>query len=217
MEKRDGSRTGRDGHATAWIALGTLAVAGVLGAGWLARRSSDAGHPPDSAPGRTAKRRRFGAFTVVGRTVTINRPRTELYRFWRDFKNLATFMENIVDVQDLGDQRTSWRIKAPLGMTVAVETRIVEDRPDSAIAWRSTEASQIETEGKVMFRDAPADRGTEVEAIIAYRPPAGEIGRAMASLFSREPRVQGRRELKRLKMLMETGEIATARNRKDAS
>jgi uncharacterized membrane protein len=79
------------------------------------------------------------------------------------------------------------------------------------------EGSQIDTEGKVLFRDAPGDRGTEVEAIVAYKPPAGELGRWIAKLFQREPAVQGRRELKRLKMLLETGEIATAQNRKSST
>ncbi|MGR3321507.1 MAG: SRPBCC family protein, partial [Pseudooceanicola sp.] len=78
---------------------------------------------------------------------------------------------------------------------------------------RSGEGAEIDTEGKVMFRDAPGDRSTEVEAIVAYDPPAGEAGRLIAKLFQREPRVQGRREMKRFKMFMETGEVATARNR----
>lgn len=49
---------------------------------------------------------------------------------------------------------------------------------------------------------------------MAYVPPAGEIGRWIAKLFQAEPQIQGRRELKRLKMLLETGEIATNANRR---
>lgn len=217
MAHRGSSHPHSDRHVAAWTVLAALTVAGVLGASWLARRAAEPAHPPDSAPGRTARRRKFGAYTVVGKTVTINRPRTELYRFWRNFGNLADFMENIVSVEEIEVGRMRWIIKAPLGTNVMVDTRIVDDRPDSLIAWRSVDGSQIATEGKVTFRDAPVGRGTEVEAIIAYRPPAGEIGRLVASLFSREPLVQGRRELKRLKMLMETGEIATSRNRHDAA
>ena len=62
------------------------------------------------------------------------------------------------------------------------------------------------------FRDAPGGRGTEVEAIIAYKPPAGELGRIIAKLFQHEPEIQGRRELRRFKMLMETGEVADPRH-----
>jgi uncharacterized membrane protein len=168
----------------------------------------------DSAPGRTARQAYFGDYAVVGRTVTIHKPRGEIYKFWRDFKNLPQFMENIEAVETGADGITDWTISAPAGTTVHVKTRIVEDRENELISWRSTSDSDIDTEGKVMFRDAPGDRGTEVEAIVAYVPPAGQIGRFIAKLFQCEPRLQGRRELKRLKMLMETGEIATSQNRK---
>ena len=67
------------------------------------------------------------------------------------------------------------------------------------------------------FRDAPGGRGTEVEAIVAYVPPAGDLGRWVAKAFQAEPQAQGRRELKRLKMLLETGEIATNAMRKSAN
>ncbi|GAB1581208.1 SRPBCC family protein [Phyllobacterium phragmitis] len=171
-------------------------------------------HPPDSAPGRTARRRgRFGDYAVVGRTVTIARPRAELYAYWRDFQNLPRFMENIEQVQPTGENQAVWTIAAPGGRTVDVETEVVEDRENELIAWRSVPGSDIETEGRVAFRDAPGGRGTQVEAIVAYKPPAGELGRLVAKLFQREPGIQGRHELKRFKMLMETGEIAKSESR----
>lgn len=203
----------RTGAPPAWIVLGALTVAG-LGAAALYARAESAPRPADSAPGRTAKRPRFGDFAVTGRTVTIGRPRQEIYEFWRDFGNLG-FMDNVASVSEVEPGLMRWEIRAPAGTTVTVDTRIVSDRPGEEIAWRSIEGSEIETEGKVMFRDAPGGRGTEVEAIIAYKPPFGEAGRMIAKLFGREPSIQGRRELKRLKMLLETGEIATSRNRND--
>ena len=166
--------------------------------------------PPDDAPGLTAKRSDFGGFDVSGYAVTINRPRSELYAFWRDLQNLPSFMENIEKVQPTGADRAVWTIKAPAGQTLDIETRIVTDRPDELIAWRSVEGAPVETEGRVAFRDA-GSRGTVVQAIVAYKPPAGAAGKWVAKLFGREPAVQGRQELKRLKMLMETGEIAIAK------
>lgn len=197
------------------IGIGALvAVAGV--AYYRQSQTNPVSHrPPDSAPGRTARRRRFGRYAVTGRTVTINKPRSEIYAFWRDFQNLPRFMEHVHGVEQQGDI-TRWTIAGPIG-ELNIETRIVEDREGEMIAWRSTENSDIDTEGKVMLRDAPAGRGTEVQAIIAYVPPAGELGRWVAKAFQAEPALQGRRELKRLKMLLETGEIATNHNRKDAA
>jgi uncharacterized membrane protein len=40
----------------------------------------------------------------------------------------------------------------------------------------------------------------------------GEVGRWIGKLFQTDPVTQGRRELRRFKMLMETGEIATNKN-----
>lgn len=197
--------------------LALLVGAGLLTAGTIAvLRRTRVSHFPgfaDSAPGRSSRQDRYGDYAVTGRSVTINRPRKEIYDFWRNFSNLSKFMSNVADVQTDGDLLI-WKIVAPAGRTVEVRTQIVSDRENEEIAWRSVEGSDIDTEGKVMFRDAPAGRGTVVEAVVAYVPPAGELGRLVAKLFQREPSVQGRRELKRLKMLMETGEIATSQNRR---
>ena len=63
-------------------------------------------------------------------------------------------------------------------------------------------------------RDAGA-RGTVIVATIDYDPPGGVIGKVIAKMFQREPAIQARRDLRRFKQLMETGEIATgARNRR---
>ena len=43
---------------------------------------------------------------LFGRSVTINRPVAELYAYWRDFGNLATFMDNIVEISAIDDKRS---------------------------------------------------------------------------------------------------------------
>jgi uncharacterized membrane protein len=193
------------------VALGLGAIAAGAALGILASRKP-VGHPPDDAPELAARHAKSGDNAVVGRTVMINKPRTELYAFWRDFQNLPRFMENIEKIRSTGENRMVWTIAAPAWQSVDVETEIVEERENELIAWRSVEGSQIDTQGRIAFKDAPNGRGTLVEAIIAYKPPGGELGRMIAKLFGREPNIQGRREMKRFKMLMETGEIATAAN-----
>jgi uncharacterized membrane protein len=179
-----------------------------------AKRQSEMPRMPDDAPGRTAKQASFGSYKVTGRSVTIDRPRQEIYEFWRDFRNLSKFMENIEEAREVEPGISSWTIRAPLGMTMSVTSRIVNDKPGEQIAWRSTPDSKIETEGKVSFRDAPGGRGTIVEAHVAYKPPLGALGQMVAKVFSAEPSIQSRRDLKRLKMLLETGEIATNKNQR---
>lgn len=145
---------------------------------------------------------------ITARAVTINRPAAELYAYWRDLSNLPSFMDNVVSIAPNGD-RSHWVVKAPGGKTVEWDARITEDRPNELIAWASEEGADVSNSGRIEFRDAGA-RGTVVTATIAYDPPAGVIGKVIAKMFQREPAIQARRDLRRFKQLMETGEIATS-------
>jgi uncharacterized membrane protein len=157
-----------------------------------------------------AEERGWHEAAIVGRTVTINKSRAELYAFWRDFRNLARFLENIerVDVGD--DRRSHWVIKAPAGRTVEWDSQITEDEPDRVIAWESVDGGDIKNTGRIEFSDAAPGRGTLVTATIVYDPPGGDVGKLIAKLFQKEPKVQARRDLRRFKQLMETGEISTS-------
>jgi uncharacterized membrane protein len=148
---------------------------------------------------------------LIGRSTTINRPREELYSFWRDFKNLPQFMHNVHSVTIKDQIHSHWIIEAPGGKTVEWDSQITQDEPGRLIAWQSLEGASVRNSGKVEFLDSPDDRGTVVRVTLAYDPPAGAIGKLIARLFQKEPKVQARQDLRRFKQLMETGEIATAR------
>lgn len=149
--------------------------------------------------------------SLVGRTVTINRPRAELYAFWRDFKNLPLFMENIIKVEVLDGRRSRWTVAAPADKTVEWTSAIVREEEGRLIAWESEEGAEIKNAGQIEFRDAPPGRGTEVTATLVYDPPGGDLGKLIAKLFQKEPKVQARHDLRRFKQLMETGEISTSK------
>jgi uncharacterized membrane protein len=157
-----------------------------------------------------AEERGWHEAALVGRTVTINRPRSEVYAFWRDFRNLARFLENVESVEPGDGQRSHWVVKAPAGRSVEWDSILTEDEPDRLLAWESAEGADIKNSGRIEFRDAPPGRGTEVTATIVYDPPGGDLGKLIAKLFQKEPKVQARRDLRRFKQLMETGEISTS-------
>ncbi|MFP5261342.1 MAG: SRPBCC family protein [Blastocatellia bacterium] len=154
-----------------------------------------------------------GAGTVRAKTMTINRPPEEVYRFWRDFQNLPRFMTHLESVQVTGDNRSHWVAKAPAGATVEWDAEIVEDRPNEVISWRSLEGADVDNSGSVRFERAPGGRGTEVRVEIAYDPPGGVLGTTVAKLFGEEPEQQLKDDLYRFKQVMETGEVV----RSDAS
>jgi uncharacterized membrane protein len=149
---------------------------------------------------------------LLAEAVTINRPAQELYDFWRNPVNLVQVMDNIESIEPIDVNRSRWTVKAPAGGAVSWESVITKDVPGSEITWQSAEDADVANSGRIEFREA-GQRGTVVRATIAYEPPGGKIGQMIAKLFQREPRLQARRDLHRLKQLMEAGEIATgARN-----
>ena len=151
---------------------------------------------------------------VVGRAVTINKPVAEVFAYFRDFANLPSFMENVVSIEQRDERTSHWVVKAPAGRTVEWDARVTDEAANRYIAWEALPGADVPNSGRVDFRNAGA-RGTVVTATITYDPPMGIVGKIIAKMFQREPAIQARRDLRRFKQLMETGEIATpAMNRK---
>lgn len=180
-------------------------------------RQRDPVHPPeqehDSAPGRTARTLGFGGYQVVGRTVTIAAEAAVIHEHFCDPARLNAVLGGHLRVEPAAGGRLLWVLEVN-SHRIRMETVVVHDRPGEMRAWRSIEGAGVDVEIKVQLRGAPAGRGTEVEAHVAYRPKWGLAGHLAARLRGIDPKAQGSRALKRLKMLLETGEIATAHNRR---
>ncbi|MBH8566214.1 cyclase [Nostoc sp. CENA67] len=145
----------------------------------------------------------------VEKTVTINKPADELYRFWHNFENLPQFMKHLKFVKVYNEKRSHWIANAPLGNSVEWDADILEDRENEFISWASVEGADVDNSGFVRFQKAPGDRGTEVKVVLEYNLPGGALAAAVAKLFGEEPEQQIGDDLRRFKMLMEAGEIAT--------
>jgi uncharacterized membrane protein len=140
---------------------------------------------------------------TVEESVIINRSPREIYDFWRDFTNLPQFMDNIESVTKINEVRSHWVIKAPAGTSVEFNSLVTEDIPGRLIAWKSEEGASVPNRGRVEFIETSSGGGTNVRTTIAYDPPAGAFGRMVAKLFQKEPGVQARQDLDRLKQLLE--------------
>jgi len=151
---------------------------------------------------------------LVQKSLTIGRSPEDLYRVWRDFDNLPRWMSHLESVRTTGENRSHWVVKAPAGGTgdsIEWDAEITEDRPNECIAWRSTGSRDVDHSGLVRFEPAPADRGTEIHVELAYRPPGGMMGAAVAKLFGRAPDQQIQEDVRRFKQMMEAGEVPTTR------
>ncbi|PHJ56232.1 cyclase [Nostoc linckia z18] len=159
----------------------------------------------------------------VEKTLTINKPVEELYHFWRNFDNLPRFIKYLKEVRVHDEKLSHWISKGFLNGSVEWDVVITEDRENELIAWTSVEGAAIETSGRVHFKPAPGNRGTEVKTVREFTPPGGAIGAALAfaerlvekpvidiaKLFGEDPELEIKEDLRRFRMLMEAGEIAT--------
>lgn len=141
--------------------------------------------------------------------ITIDKPRAEVFAYWRSVSNLPRFMRNVELVTESGGKRSHWVVRAPAGRKLEWDAVIHNEIENELIAWRSLRGADVDHAGSVWFKDAPGHRGTEVRVELQYNPPAGAVGAILASFWGQEPSQQLRKDLHRLKSLLETGEIIT--------
>jgi uncharacterized membrane protein len=126
----------------------------------------------------------------VERSVNIDLPADELYRFWRNFENLPRIMDHLESVTVLDGQRSHWKAKAPAGQSVEWDAEIIHEEPNRLISWRSVHEATVPNAGSVHFDESTGDRGTVVRVVLEYQPPAGRLGQLVAKLFGEEPDIR---------------------------
>lgn len=187
---------------------GGLFLAGAAGvplAEPVARRVPDIGLPGVGGLLPTA----HGGPATTQATVTIGAPPDKLFRYWRNFRNLTELFPHLDAVEVLSDTESRWKAHGPGGVPVVWNSTLDKVRENELITWHTLEGAALPHQGSVMFKPAPGDRGTEVRLTLAYHPPAGQGGRAVARLFGVAPGQQSREALRRLKRIMEAGGLPT--------
>jgi uncharacterized membrane protein len=152
----------------------------------------------------------------VRESVRLEKPVDEVYRFWRRLENLPRFMTYLERVDDLGNGRWHWVAKGPAGMHVEWDAEVINEVENKVIGWRTLPGSQVTMAGSVNFDVVRNGESSQVTVHLQYAPPAGRATALVARLFGREPSQTIREDLRRLKYLLEAGEIPTALNHRTA-
>lgn len=121
---------------------------------------------------------------VATAKMVINRPKDEVYMFWRRLENLPIFMEHLSDVIEEDSVHSYWEAFLPgkIGK-IHWNAQVIRDDFGEVISWQSIGSSQLENAGKVTFK-AIDENQCELEVIIVYRAPAGDIGKTLAKWFN---------------------------------
>ncbi len=178
-------------------AAGTAAIA--AGAALLARSATNLEFQRllGFGGGRTA--------ITIDKTINVDAPPDVVYALWSNFENFPQFMTNVLEVKNIDDNLSHWKVAGPAGIAVEWDAETTRVIPQEMIAWKSVEGSTVANAGYVLFE--PNDRGgTEVTVRISYNPPAGALGHAIAKAFGADPKSEMDQDLLRMKTLLETGQ-----------
>jgi uncharacterized membrane protein len=144
----------------------------------------------------------------VQKTVNINAPIDEVYRFWHNFENFPLFMDHVKEIS-VQNGISNWKVAGPAGSSMEFQSHITRDVPNESIAWETIPDSQVHHTGVVRFEEN-WDGGTRVTVQLTYMPPAGIVGHKVAELFGVDPRQAMQDDLTRLKALLEVNRMTTS-------
>jgi uncharacterized membrane protein len=119
----------------------------------------------------------------IEQSIRVKAPVEQVYKFWRDFGNFPTFMENVEDVRclDAECRRSHWKLHGPMGKTVEYDADLTQDEPNKAIGWNSS-SGDISTTGNVTFTQH--EDNTLVHVIMQWADtPGGALGEGVGKLF----------------------------------
>lgn len=121
----------------------------------------------------------------ITETFIVDRPREEVYAFWRRLENLPRFMKHLASVDEYDRKNSHWRANLP-GEILKLNwnAEITREDENNYIGWASVSGSMVENAGKVTFHDALNGTGTELTVDISYFPPAGSLGQGIAYLLN---------------------------------
>jgi uncharacterized membrane protein len=134
--------------------------------------------------------------STIEKSVEVDAPVSAVYNQWTQFEEFPRFMEGVKEVRQLNDKRLHWCAQVA-GKEKEWDAEIVEQTPDTRIAWRS--ATGAHNAGIVDFLPT-ASGGTKVTVHMTYDPEGivENVGDALGVLSSR---VEG--DLQRFKEFIE--------------
>lgn len=147
-----------------------------------------------------------GKATKIRRSIEVNRPPAELYRFWRSFENLPKVMSHLDSVQVINERLSHWTVRTmPGGPSVEWDAEVINDIENERIGWRSLHDADVDNTGSVEFEPTGDGNRTRVTVTLQYAPPAGRLGAAVAKLLGEDPDHKIGQDLQRFKESMEAG------------
>lgn len=170
-------------------------VAAATGLGLLARGTSQ------MQPARMNEAT-GGAFEAQ-KTIEIRASAETVFDVWSRYDNFPHFMSHVIEVRDLGQNRSHWIMQGPAGVDVEWDSVLTQAQRPHRLAWQSEPNSNVENQGTVILEAVPG--GTRATISLTWRPPAGAAGQGIAVLLGADPERALEEDLQRMKQFIERG------------
>ncbi|NES29901.1 hypothetical protein GCE86_24630 [Micromonospora terminaliae] len=137
--------------------------------------------------------------------VTIERRAADVFDFYRDFHNLPRFLGDVMASEQIGPATFRWTIQGPLGVRLRSTVRLTEERANELLRYETAAGPGMRTRWTVRFSPGSEPGRTEVHEVLTT--PFGALGRIALTLAGKPPAAEVAANLRRLKQLLETGEV----------
>jgi uncharacterized membrane protein len=143
---------------------------------------------------------------AVEGTVRIRREIGDVFRFYRDFRNLPHFLGDVMAIDPVGPATFRWTIRGPFGMRTSWTTRTTEERENELIRYETVTLPGLVTRWEIHFSRGPGPSETLVREVMCA--PLGRLGTVALALIGKFPDKELCSNLSRFRELMETGRVS---------
>lgn len=154
----------------------------------------------------------------INTRLTIDKPKNEVYAFWRKLENLPLFMTHLESVTQLEGKRSHWIAKVPGNVTTLEwDAEVINEVENSLISWQSLPGATVDNSGRVEFFDLNGGK-TELHVSIRYSAPLGAPGYGLSWLLNPVFKKLIRNDINGFKQYVESGKLsATGKEKKNLS
>jgi uncharacterized membrane protein len=138
----------------------------------------------------------------IRKTMTIAAPRLRVFEFWSRFVDFPRYTRHVLDVRQLGEGRSQWKVLGPGGMELTWVSILTDSRPNKLLAWKSERGSAVQHAGVLRFMDSH-DGGTIMHLRMSYNPPGGALTHAATKVLGSDLEALLEEEFVRIKTFLE--------------
>jgi uncharacterized membrane protein len=143
--------------------------------------------------------------STIKRSVIIERPIESVYNFYSDFRNLPSFLGDVMNIEHVGPATTRWTIQGPFRIEAHWTIKVTEERKNELICYETVGSPRLRTFWDIYFSPGSTAGQTRVHEVM--RAPLGRFGGMALALIGKFPAKEVSANLHRLKQVMETGRV----------